>query len=53
VELHFRAHPDKEDAFTPFRIQTKDVGPRLMEIIDALPANTKPLAGARLLITRG
>lgn len=53
VELHFRAHPDKTDAFTPFRIETKDVGPRLMEIIDSLPANTKPLPGARLLIARG
>lgn len=52
VELHFRAHPDKTDAFTPFRIQTKDVGPRLMQIIEALPANTKPLPGARLLVTR-
>ena len=50
VELHFRAHPDKTDAFTPFRIETKDVGPRLMEIIDALPANTKPLPGARFLM---
>jgi hypothetical protein len=52
VELHFRAHPDKKDAFTRFRTQTKDVGPRLLEIIDALPAATKPLPGARLLIRR-
>jgi hypothetical protein len=52
VELHFRAYPDREDAFTPFRIETKDVGPRLLEIIDALPANTKPMPGARLLIRR-
>ena len=52
VELHFRAHPDKKDAFTRFRTQTKDVGPRLLEIIDALPASTKPLPGARLLIRR-
>jgi hypothetical protein len=52
VELHFRAHPDKKDAFTPFRIQTKDVGPRLLKIIGALPAGTKPHPGARLLIRR-
>jgi hypothetical protein len=52
VELHFRAHPDRKDAFSPFRTETKEVGPRLLEIIDALPAATKPLAGARLLIRR-
>jgi hypothetical protein len=52
VELHFRAYPDRDDAFSPFRTKTKDVGPRLLEIIDALPPSTKPLPGARLLITR-
>jgi hypothetical protein len=52
VELHFRAHPDREDVFSPFRTETKNVGPRLLEIIDALPAATKPLPGARLLIRR-
>ncbi len=52
VELHFRAYPDRKDAFSPFRTETKEVGPRLLEIIDALPAATKPLAGARLLIRR-
>jgi hypothetical protein len=52
VELHFRAYPDRGDAFSPFRTQTKDVGPRLLEIINALPPSTKPLPGARLLITK-
>ena len=52
VELHFRAHPDREDAFTPFRTETKNVGPRLLEIIDQLPPGTKPLKGARLLVRR-
>jgi hypothetical protein len=52
VELHFRAYPDRDDAFSPFRTKTKDVGPRLLEIIDASPPSTKPLPGARLLITR-
>jgi hypothetical protein len=52
VELHFRAYPDRDDAFSPFRTKTKDVGPRLLEIIDALPPSTKPLPGARLLVTR-
>jgi len=50
VELHFRAYPDREDAFTPFRTQTKDVGPRLLEMINALPPATKPLPGARLVM---
>ena len=52
VELHFRAHPDREDAFTPFRTETKNVGPRLLQIIDDLPPGTKPLKGARLLVRR-
>jgi hypothetical protein len=51
VELHFRAHPTGNDAFSPFRTETKDVGPRLLRIIAALPPATKPLPGARLLIT--
>jgi len=50
VELHFRAHPDREDAFTPFRTETKNVGPKLLEIINALPPDTKPLPGARLVM---
>ncbi|HSS61171.1 MAG TPA: hypothetical protein VLK30_06925 [Candidatus Limnocylindrales bacterium] len=51
VELHFRAHPDREDAFSPFRTQTSDVGPRLLQLINALPPSTKPLPGARLVLT--
>src|SRR6202022_2677502 len=51
IELHFGAHPKKQDRFTPFRTETKDVGPRLLEIIAALPPATKPLAGARLFMT--
>jgi hypothetical protein len=52
VELHFRAHPHGKDAFSPFRTETNDVGPRLLEIIDGLPQGTKPLPGARLLVRR-
>src|SRR5438309_10420203 len=52
VELHFRAHPSRTDAFTPFRTETKNVGPRLVQMIDSLPRGTKPLPGARLLIRR-
>jgi hypothetical protein len=52
VELHFRAHPEGADAFSPFRAETKDVGARLTAVLDALPASTKPLPGARLLIRK-
>jgi hypothetical protein len=52
VELHFRAYPDRADAFAPFRTETKEVGPRLLEIINALPPSTKPLPGARLVIAK-
>lgn len=52
VELHFRAYPDKADAFSPFRTETKDVGPRLLELIEALPPDTGPLPGARLVLAR-
>ena len=52
VELHFRAHPDGDDAFAPFRCSTKEMGPRLLEMIGALPPATKPLPGARLVISR-
>jgi hypothetical protein len=39
-------------AFSSFRTETKNVGPRLLEIINALPPATEPLPGARLLLTR-
>ena len=51
VELHFRAYPDRDDAFAPFRIETKDLGPRLLRIIAGLPPSTKPVPGARLVMT--
>jgi hypothetical protein len=52
VELHFRAYPDRDDAFTPFRYNTKEMGPRLLAMIAALPPSTKPLPGARLVMTK-
>jgi len=52
VELHFRAYPDREDAFSSFRIATRDLGPRLLQLIDALPPATKPAKGARLVMAR-
>jgi len=50
IELHFRAHPDRDDAFAPFRVDTGELGPRLMKLIAALPPSTKPLPGARLVL---
>ncbi|HKW59373.1 MAG TPA: hypothetical protein VJR46_06420 [Candidatus Dormibacteraeota bacterium] len=52
VELHFRAYPGREDAAAPFRVATRDLGPRLLALLDALPPETKPLQGARLVMTR-
>jgi hypothetical protein len=52
VELHFRAYPDRDDAFAPYRSSTKDMGPRLLEMIAALPPSTRPLPGARLVLAR-
>ena len=52
VELHFRAYPDRDDAAAQFRVQTRDLGPRLLELIDALPPSTGPQVGARLVIAR-
>lgn len=51
VELHFRAHPDRDDAFAGYRVATSGLGPRLLELIDALPPSTRPLPGARLVMT--
>ena len=51
VELHFRAYPDRDDAYAPFRVQTPELGPRLLKHIDALPASTKPRPGAHLVMT--
>ena len=52
VELHVRAHPDRDDAAAPFRVGTRDLGPTLLRLINALPTATQPLAGARLVMTQ-
>ena len=51
IELHFHASPDRDDAFAPFRVETRELGPRLLQIIASLPPSTKPVAGARLVMT--
>jgi hypothetical protein len=50
--FRFRAYPDRDDAAAPFRVQTRDLGPRLLKMISALPPATKPLPGARLVVIR-
>ncbi len=52
VELHFRAFPDRDDAFAPFRVPTSLLGPHLLGIIERLPPATRPLPGARLVMAR-
>jgi hypothetical protein len=52
VELHFRAHPDGNDVFAPFRTETRNVGPHLLSIVDGLPPGTKPISGSSLLVRR-
>jgi hypothetical protein len=52
VELHFRAYPDRDDAFASVRHSTKEMGPRLLEVIAALPPSARPLPGARLVMTK-
>lgn len=51
IELHFRAYPDRDDTYAPFRLQTKDLGPKLLDMINTLPPSAKPLPGARLVMT--
>ena len=52
IELHFHASPDRDDAAAAFRVDTHELGSRLLKLIDALPPDTKPLAGARLVMSR-
>lgn len=51
IELHFRAHPTGDDAYAQFRVETKDLGPRLLEVVATLPPETRPLPGARMVLT--
>ncbi len=52
VELHFRAYPDRDDAAAPFRVPTRELGPRLLQLIDALPPSTEPLPGAHIVMAK-
>src|SRR5260370_2955639 len=50
VELHFRAYPDREDTFSSLRYATREVGPPLLALINALPPRPQPPPGARLVV---
>ena len=51
IELHFRAHPDRDDAFARYRVVTSELGPRLLQLVSSLPPSTRPLPGARIVMT--
>lgn len=52
LELQFMASPTRNDHWSPFRCGRLDLGPRLLAIIDSLPATTKPprIQGTHLLL---
>jgi hypothetical protein len=51
LELHAYASPDRTDRFTPFLVEPRRLGPRLLEILDGLPATEPPrVPGAHLLL---
>ncbi|HET7421261.1 MAG TPA: hypothetical protein VFL27_12865 [Candidatus Dormibacteraeota bacterium] len=53
LELQFMASPTRVDRWTPFRCARLETGPRLLAIIDALPATRVPrVAGAHLVLLR-
>jgi hypothetical protein len=53
IELEFMASPVRDDHWSAFRCRRMDLGPRLMKIIQSLPAGKPPMVqGARLLLRR-
>ena len=53
IELEFMAHPDKEDKWSAFRCSRSDTGPRLLALIDSMPAAPLQLfKGATLVLRR-
>jgi hypothetical protein len=51
LQLHAYVSPDGTDRFTPFRLEPRQLGPRLLEILDGLPETEPPrVAGAHLLL---
>ncbi|MFI5284626.1 MAG: hypothetical protein ACHQ0J_16095 [Candidatus Dormibacterales bacterium] len=53
IELQFMASPTREDRWSAFRCERTDMGPKLINLIDALPAGHPPrVPGAHLLLRR-
>lgn len=53
IELQFMASPTRDDRWSTFRCTRLDVGPRLIALIDSLPAGPPPrIAGAHLVLRR-
>ena len=53
IELQFMASPTRQDRWSAFRCGRMDMGPKLVNLIDALPAGGPPrVPGAHLLLRR-
>jgi hypothetical protein len=53
LELQFMASPTRQDRWSSFRCERMDLGPRLIALIDSLPAVRTPhVPGAHLLLRR-
>lgn len=53
IELQFMASPTRDDRWSPFRCRRLDLGPRLIALMDSLPAGHAPrVPGAHLLLRR-
>jgi hypothetical protein len=53
LELQFMASPTREDRWSAFRCGRMDLGPKLIDLIDSLPAGRTPkVPGAHLLLRR-
>jgi hypothetical protein len=51
IELEFMASPKRKDRWSAFRCERMDLGPRLIALIDSLPAGQPPrVPGAHLLL---
>jgi hypothetical protein len=53
IELQFMASPTRQDRWSAFRCERMDMGPKLVNLIDSLPAGRPPrVPGAHLLLRR-
>jgi hypothetical protein len=53
IELQFMASPTRMDRWSAFRCERMDLGPKLIDVIDSLPAGRPPrVPGTQLLLRR-